>query len=222
MTNTKILSSCLGLGLIMLFGCQGEQPSPTFSPAVVETPVSTLPTASVISPTPARLPALPAQVPQPAPPATTTASAPESSISESLISEVSLIAKDPKTQINLQSIPSAKGKLLGYEVVGDRVTVMATKTDEGYTWSDVKFSKSGAKDWVRKDFLTTQTALTSPSPPSPSVSPQPAAGNPIRKPAAADNCECPYDTDVRGRSCGKRSAYSRANGRKPVCYVGEL
>lgn len=208
MTNTKILSSCLGLGLIMLFGCQGEQPSPTFSPAVVETPVSTLPTASVISPTPARLPA---------PPATTTASAPESSIPKSLISEVSLIAKDPKIQINLQSIPSAKGKLLGYEVVGDRVTVMATKTDEGYTWSDVKFSKSGAKDWVRKDFLTTQTAS-----PSPSVSPKPAAGNPIRKPAAAGNCECPYDTDVRGRSCGKRSAYSRANGRKPVCYVGEL
>lgn len=32
------------------------------------------------------------------------------------------------------------------------------------------------------------------------------------------NCPCPYDTDKAGRSCGKRSAYSRPGGAAPLCY----
>ena len=32
------------------------------------------------------------------------------------------------------------------------------------------------------------------------------------------NCPCPYDTDKAGRSCGKRSAYSRPGGAAPQCY----
>jgi hypothetical protein len=91
MTNTKILNSCLGLGLIMvLFGCQGKQPAPTTVPV----PVSAIPTASVISPAPTRSPSPQAQAPQPAPPATTA------SVSESAISEATLVAKDSKAQIN--------------------------------------------------------------------------------------------------------------------------
>lgn len=221
MTNTRIL----GLGLIMvLFGCQGEQPAPTTVPAPPETPVSAIPTASIaLSPIPIRSPSPQERAPQPAPPAPTTASVSESAIPESFISEATLIAKDPKAQINLRSTPSAKGKLLGYGVVGDRVTVMAEKETEGYTWSYVKFSKSGAKGWVRGDFIKTDTKsgqTSNAASPSPSVSPTPAAGSPSRK-SVAGNCECPYDTDARGRACGGRSAYSKASGRKPVCYVGE-
>lgn len=37
--------------------------------------------------------------------------------------------------------------------------------------------------------------------------------------SVSGSCDCPYDTDKRGRSCGKRSAYSRPGGRNPVCYV---
>jgi len=32
------------------------------------------------------------------------------------------------------------------------------------------------------------------------------------------NCPCPYNTDKAGRSCGKRSAYSRPGGASPLCY----
>ena len=32
------------------------------------------------------------------------------------------------------------------------------------------------------------------------------------------NCPCPYNTDRRGSSCGRRSAYSRIGGRSPLCY----
>ena len=208
---------------MVLFGCQGEQPAPTTVPVPPETPVSAIPTASVISPTPTRSPSPQERAPQPAPPAS-TASAPASAIPESFISEATLIAKDPKAQINLRSTPSAKGKLTGYGIVGDKVTVMAEKTDEGYTWQFVKFPKSGAKGWVRGDFLKTDSKsgqTSNAASPSPSVSPTLAAGSPIRKSVAAGNCECPYDTDARGRKCGGRSAYSRASGRKPACYVGE-
>jgi hypothetical protein len=32
------------------------------------------------------------------------------------------------------------------------------------------------------------------------------------------NCPCPYNTDRAGRSCGRRSAYSRGGGHSPLCY----
>jgi hypothetical protein len=32
------------------------------------------------------------------------------------------------------------------------------------------------------------------------------------------NCPCPYSTMRNGRSCGKRSAYSRPGGYAPICY----
>lgn len=36
--------------------------------------------------------------------------------------------------------------------------------------------------------------------------------------AYSGSCPCPYDTDRAGRSCGKRSAYSRPGGAAPLCY----
>jgi hypothetical protein len=36
------------------------------------------------------------------------------------------------------------------------------------------------------------------------------------------NCPCPYNTDRAGRSCGKRSAYSRPGGRQPICYETDV
>ncbi|QDQ25499.1 hypothetical protein FNU76_03525 [Chitinimonas arctica] len=36
------------------------------------------------------------------------------------------------------------------------------------------------------------------------------------------NCPCPYNADARGRSCGKRSAWSRGGGYAPICYEREV
>lgn len=36
--------------------------------------------------------------------------------------------------------------------------------------------------------------------------------------AYSGNCPCPYDIDRAGRSCGKRSAYSRPGGEAPLCF----
>jgi len=36
------------------------------------------------------------------------------------------------------------------------------------------------------------------------------------------NCPCPYNTDRAGRSCGRRSAYSRPGGASPICYEHDV
>lgn len=36
------------------------------------------------------------------------------------------------------------------------------------------------------------------------------------------NCPCPYNVDRAGRSCGRRSAYSRPGGASPLCYPDDV
>jgi len=36
------------------------------------------------------------------------------------------------------------------------------------------------------------------------------------------SCPCPYNTDRAGRSCGRRSAYSRPGGAAPLCYPSDI
>lgn len=36
------------------------------------------------------------------------------------------------------------------------------------------------------------------------------------------SCPCPYNTDQRGHSCGRRSAYSRPGGYAPLCYGSDV
>lgn len=35
-------------------------------------------------------------------------------------------------------------------------------------------------------------------------------------------CACPYNVDRIGRSCGRRSAYSRPGGYSPKCYASDV
>jgi len=36
------------------------------------------------------------------------------------------------------------------------------------------------------------------------------------------SCPCPYNVDRGGRSCGRRSAYSRPGGASPLCYPSDV
>lgn len=40
--------------------------------------------------------------------------------------------------------------------------------------------------------------------------------------ASPGNCPCPFNVDRAGRSCGRRSAWSRAGGYSPICYTNEV
>jgi len=36
------------------------------------------------------------------------------------------------------------------------------------------------------------------------------------------NCPCPYNVDRAGRSCGRRSAYSKQGGYAPLCFAADV
>jgi hypothetical protein len=36
------------------------------------------------------------------------------------------------------------------------------------------------------------------------------------------SCPCPFNRDRAGRSCGRRSAYSRPGGASPMCYAEDV
>lgn len=40
--------------------------------------------------------------------------------------------------------------------------------------------------------------------------------------AYSGNCPCPYNAMRNGRSCGKRSAYSKPGGYAPLCYKEDV
>lgn len=40
--------------------------------------------------------------------------------------------------------------------------------------------------------------------------------------AYSGNCPCPYSTMRNGRTCGRRSAYSREGGEAPLCYAKDV
>ncbi|MFM7471871.1 MAG: thermonuclease family protein [Nodosilinea sp.] len=51
--------------------------------------------------------------------------------------------------------------------------------------------------------------------------PDPTAPVPLRDPQRG-RCDCPYDVDNAGRTCGDRSSYTRSGGsRQRLCYVGD-
>lgn len=72
-----------------------------------------------------------------------------------------LTARESGSQINLREGPGTEYKSLGYGLVGDFVNIMTIDAPEvtysedgnGYLWRIVQFPKSGAKGWIRGDFL---------------------------------------------------------------------
>mgnify|MGYP002777190477 FL=1 len=76
--------------------------------------------------------------------------------------EANLIAKDSYAQINVRSGPGTEYSSPHYGVVGDRVIILRGNVDgfaiardrNGARWVKVEFSKSRARGWIRRDFLS--------------------------------------------------------------------
>ncbi|WP_439638197.1 SH3 domain-containing protein [Spirulina sp.] len=72
-----------------------------------------------------------------------------------------LIANNRDARITLRSGPSTSTRSLGYGLVNDFVYLITNSPPEldyavdrnGYSWYRVEFPESGAKGWIRKDFL---------------------------------------------------------------------
>jgi hypothetical protein len=65
-----------------------------------------------------------------------------------------LVAEDPDSRINLRSESSLNSELKGYGLVGDEVRLLdASLSGDRYVWYFVEFKVSGAKGWIRGDFI---------------------------------------------------------------------
>lgn len=97
---------------------------------------------------------------------------------------------------------------------GTRVLVLASDGD----WLRVKLPDPGGEGWVRRDQVSDDR------PAGPRLTDGQVRRILIRESIAAydGNCPCPYFTDSIGRSCGRRSAWSREGGEEPYCYPRDV
>lgn len=66
-----------------------------------------------------------------------------------------LYGQEAGSRVNIRSAPSTSAKALHYGLVGDYVEVINSQiSQDGYTWYYVEFPASGARGWVRGDFIT--------------------------------------------------------------------
>ena len=122
--------------------------------------------------------------------------------------------------------PSTSSRVLLTLNRAERVTVI--RREAGWFLVDVR----GRQGWVAAGLLKTVTPAPlappearAPNPPKVVGVQRPRprqqrsrSGEPIREPTFGQGCDCPYDVDRAGRTCGRRSAYSKPGGRSPQCY----
>lgn len=136
-------------------------------------------------------------------------------------------------KVALRASPAKKSAILDRLKTGQEVEMMAVKGD----WTKVRDPVSRKEGWVSSRLLvdappdkTKKPVETAKKPP-----PKPSVTMPtisdaviIQKIIAASlaiysgNCPCPYNRDRAGRSCGRRSAYSRPGGASPMCFPGDV
>jgi hypothetical protein len=113
-------------------------------------------------------------------------------------------------QANMLPAPATRARPRGRLARGKKVRI----TNQTAGWFKVEEPDSGLGGWVRAKLLSTTP------PPSPKLSDQKLRQMLIDQSIAEypGNCPCPYNADRAGRSCGRRSAYSRPGGYSPKCY----
>jgi len=123
------------------------------------------------------------------------------------------------SNLNLRSSPSRYGKVLVTLPKGE--LVYEYRLFDG--WSQVNVASLNVTGFVATRYLS-ETCI-----PGGGISRQSLSRDQIASILIAQslgsyrgNCPCPYNTDSAGRSCGRRSAYSRPGGRSPLCYRSDV
>jgi hypothetical protein len=205
------------MGLIVvayIFGEENDRPAPRNPPA-----------SSVTAdlPQPSRPPPVPQQANLPASPP--------------VVSSVPAAAPDIRqvtaTGVRLRAAPSTSAAVMGSYGRGTRAEVIGAVGD----WLQVKIVDGGTIGWMHSQFLPKAGA-------APTLAPrqqvaQPTPEKKVKKTGPSDaaiikliiaqsiasypgSCPCPYNVDRGGRSCGRRSAWSKPGGYDPYCYPSDV
>lgn len=138
------------------------------------------------------------------------------------------------TSLNLRSGPDTEYSAVEQLQQGTRLTVER----QSGSWLAVR-APSGKQGWVKSSY-TTKLAPAGPhrtTTARPSAPTDPSTGS--RAPSTSDddirdeliersiasysgNCPCPYNRNSRGNRCGGNSAYSRPNGKAPLCFRDDV
>lgn len=152
---------------------------------------------------------------------TTTPARPAASAAAT-IREVRYVAADV---LNLRASPSTSAAVVAKLILGRELVVLAKV--EG--WLEVE-ADGGTRGWVSSDYVST----SKPRPRAPMQAAAPVAAPAVDRAAVVQqiirqsisaypgNCPCPYNTDRAGRSCGRRSAWSKAGGYAPLWYAADV
>ncbi|MBD1895915.1 SH3 domain-containing protein [Coleofasciculus sp. FACHB-129] len=216
--SAKIAATVLsGLIWIGTFAGQPKTPQTTSSPS------ASPPVVSEVSPVPSESPS---EVASPSPKISTT---PEPKPTASTLVAVEPdpndrvnkcgIVRTESTALNVRQSGNADAPVIGTLSNGERITVKHI----GLKWLYV--SGSSVTGYVLDQYISDCSDTSDQAEPTQipeQASPIPEAGSltPIRN-SIPGSCQCPYDTDSRGRRCGGRSAHSKPGGESPRCFVGE-
>ncbi len=118
------------------------------------------------------------------------------------------------TSVNLKLVQEGQAVVYRQYLSGcpeSRETLLAAEAQARRAKLNFWSQASPLMPWDYRQGLTSSPPLPEPAPLTPV---------PIRE-AQRGRCDCPYDLDNAGRSCGDRSSYSRSGGTNRICYVGE-
>ncbi|CAA2137654.1 hypothetical protein MBLL_00763 (plasmid) [Methylobacterium bullatum] len=203
-TSARTVLLLAPLGLIALIFGQGSSPSRTSSPPPVQ----------YVS-----LPADPPGVE-----AVATPSAPSQPAASVVPPPETLYVSGHKVPLRAEA--NGKAAILDRFGPGEAVTVLARSNE----WVQVRNERTQREGWIAKKRLRDEAPEQFEKPVKPTISPSVALGTAaIAKllitasiDAYPSSCACPYQSDRGGRSCGRRSAYSRPGGFAPLCYAKDI
>ena len=144
---------------------------------------------------------------------------------------VSAPAPEPETnyvtgkRVPMRDAARAGSPILDRLASGQAVSVLVRQGE----WVKVRHGLTQREGWMQAQRLTN-------SPPTASVKEEhkPSAGPKLSAAAITKlliaaslssypgSCACPYNTDRGGRSCGRRSAYTRPGGYSPLCFAKDI
>ena len=127
--------------------------------------------------------------------------------------------------LNVRATPSGNGTVLLSVPRGTSVVAVSQRGG----WYEVKLT-NGTTGWMNANYLSEAAPKTEvrvaapPPPPKKQVDTSAVVQALIAQSQAAypGNCACPYNTDRAGRSCGRRSAWSKGGGYAPLCYPQDV
>lgn len=131
------------------------------------------------------------------------------------------------SRVALRSGPSTSEGLIDRLDIGRQVFLLRENGD----WSRVRDKRTQREGWIASRFLAKQQRKVErkPDPPQePHAAPEMPDSVIIQRLIAESvasypgSCACPFSTDLRGRRCGARSAYSKPGGYAPMCYAQDI